>query len=70
MSSGAPPSADAMRKPRPRGSDGLQLNLDVENLFDARQEARLGDGVNAPGYGRDIQDPIGRRVRVTLQRRF
>jgi hypothetical protein len=70
MSSGAPPSADAMRKPRPRGSDGLQLNLDVENLFDARQEARLGDGSIAPGYGRDIQDPIGRRVRVTLQRRF
>jgi hypothetical protein len=53
-----------------RKSGGLQLNLDVENLFDARREARLGDGTAAPGYGRDVQDPLGRTVRLTLQRRF
>lgn len=34
------------------------MNLEVENLFDARPEARLGDGSAAPGYGRDVQGPI------------
>ncbi|MBK6026962.1 hypothetical protein QOZ96_003653 [Brevundimonas nasdae] len=53
-----------------RRSAGLQLNLDIENGFDARREARLGDGSLAPGYGRDVQDPMGRTVRLTLQRRF
>ena len=53
-----------------RKVSGLQLNLEVENLFDARPGAHLGDGSPAPGYGRDIQDPIGRTVRLTLQRRF
>jgi hypothetical protein len=53
-----------------RGSGGLQLNLDIENLFDERREARLGDGSPAAGYARDVQDPIGRTVRLTLQRRF
>ena len=53
-----------------RRSAGLQLNLDVSNLFDARREARRGDGSPAQGYGRDMQDPLGRTVRLTLQRRF
>jgi hypothetical protein len=53
-----------------RSSGGLLLSMEVENLFDARPEVRLGDGSPAPGYGRDAQDPIGRKVRVTLQRRF
>lgn len=53
-----------------RRSGGLQLNLEVENLFDARPSAHLSDGSPAPGYGRDAQDPIGRTVRLTLQRRF
>lgn len=53
-----------------RRSSSLQVNLEVENLFDARPEARLGDGSAAPGYGRDAQDLIGRVVRLTLQRRF
>lgn len=54
-----------------RRSDGrLQINFDIENLFDARRSAYLGDGTPAPGYGRDVQDPLGRTVRFTLQRRF
>ena len=53
-----------------RANAGLQVNLDIANLFDARPEARLAKGSPAPGYGRDVQDPIGRMVRVTLQRRF
>lgn len=59
-------SGDASR----RRSSGLQLNFQVTNLFDERPSARLGNGTIAPGYGRDIQDPIGRTVRLTLQRRF
>lgn len=53
-----------------RRAGGLQVNFDIDNLFDARREARLGDGTPAPGYGRDVQDPFGRSVRLTLQRRF
>lgn len=62
-------NADEEGGPR-RRSGGLQLSLEVSNLFDARPEARLGDGAPAPGYGRDWQDPIGRSVRLSLQRRF
>ncbi len=54
----------------PRRGGGIQFNFDIENLFDARREARLSNGSAAPGYGRDVQDPLGRTVRVTLQRRF
>lgn len=53
-----------------RRTGGLQVNFDIDNLFDARRQARLGDGSPAPGYGRDIQDPLGRTVRLALQRRF
>nr|WP_316629453.1 TonB-dependent receptor [uncultured Brevundimonas sp.] len=49
---------------------GLLLGLDVDNLFDTRPRARLGDGRPAPGYGRDDQDPIGRTFRLTLKQRF
>jgi hypothetical protein len=55
---------------RARRGTGLQLQLDIANLFDARPRARLGDGRPAPGYGRDDQDPIGRTVTVSLKRRF
>ncbi len=53
-----------------RRGDPLRLELGIDNLFDARPEARLGDGRPAPGYGRDDQDPLGRTVRVSLSRRF
>lgn len=55
--------------PRRRNA-GLQVALEVDNLFDARPAARLGDGRPAPGYDRDAQDSVGRTVRLTLQRRF
>ncbi|MNS23059.1 TonB dependent receptor [compost metagenome] len=61
---------DGEEGPPRRRSGGIQVNLEVENLFDARPGAHMGDGSPAPGYGRDIQDPIGRTVRLTLQRRF
>ncbi len=69
MTSSRNRAEDGAAAPR-RRSAGLQLNLDISNLFDARREARMGDGSPAEGYGRDMQDPIGRTVRLTLQRRF
>ncbi|WP_312598081.1 TonB-dependent receptor [Brevundimonas sp.] len=65
---GAP--AVAPSAARPRRLEGIRVELEVENLFDERPEARLGDGRIAPGYGRNAQDPMGRTVRVTLSRRF
>ena len=55
---------------RPRRDDGVRLELQIDNLFDARPEATRGDGQPVPGYGRDDQDPLGRMVRLTLSRRF
>ena len=55
---------------RTRRYDDVLLELAIDNLFDARPEASLGDGRHAPGYGRDDQDPLGRAVRLTLSRRF
>lgn len=49
---------------------GLQAELEVANLFDARPGARLGDGRPAPGYGRDDRDPVGRTVLISLKGRF
>lgn len=63
------PQDQGSEAPR-RRSNGLQLNLEVENLFDARPEVRLGNGLLAPGYGRDFPDPIGRTLKLTLQKRF
>lgn len=53
-----------------RRNNGLRLELEIENLFDARPDATLGNGLPAPGYGRDDQDPLGRTVRLTASRRF
>ena len=55
---------------RSRRYQGLRLQVEIDNLFDARPQAALGDGRPAPGYGRDDRDPVGRLVRVTLSRRF
>jgi len=63
--SGAEPDTAGRRR-----SQGLRLEFEVENLFDARPEATLGNGRPAPGYGRNDQDPLGRTVRVSVSRRF
>lgn len=53
-----------------RRNAGIQVEFGIENLFDARPRARLGDGRPAPGYRRDDQDPVGRRVRLAMKKRF
>lgn len=52
-----------------RGS-GLELELEISNLFDARPSARLADGRRVAGYGRDEQDPVGRTLRIGMRQRF
>lgn len=64
---GAAPGGEGAAR---RRGDPLRLELGIDNLFDARPEASLGDGRPAPGYGRDDQDPLGRTVRISLSRRF
>ncbi|MDQ1154497.1 TonB-dependent receptor [Brevundimonas sp. SORGH_AS_0993] len=60
----------ATREGERRRNDGFHLEVEVENLFDNRPEARLGDGRPAPGYARNAQDPLGRTLRVSISRRF
>lgn len=60
----------AVSRPGQRRSAGFELEMGVENLFDSRASARLGDGRPASGYGRDDQDPVGRKVRLALKARF
>lgn len=69
MASPRASSVDNGDASRQRGG-GLQVGLEISNLFDERPKARLGDGSPAPGYGRNAQDPVGRTVRMTLHRRF
>ncbi len=61
------PKTDAVARRRNRG---LSVEFEVENLFDARPRARLGDGQPASGYGRNDRDSIGRQVKVGLSARF
>lgn len=53
-----------------RRGPGARIELTVLNLSDSRQSARLADGRPAPGYGRDERDPIGRRIQLSLSKRF
>lgn len=64
------PPASSSEAPRARRYEGLRMEVSIDNLFDARPEATLGDGRSAPGYGRDDQDSLGRMIQVTLSRRF
>ena len=53
-----------------RRAEGARLELSIQNLTDERPSARLADGAPAPGYGRDSRDPVGRRIEITLGKRF
>ncbi|MDP3079549.1 MAG: TonB-dependent receptor [Brevundimonas sp.] len=54
----------------PGRRDDIGLDLTIDNLFDSRPGARLGDGRIAPGYGRHDRDPIGRSIVLMVTRRF
>lgn len=63
-------AATSVASATPRRVTGARFELAVLNFFDGRPQARLADGRPAPGYGRDDRDPIGRRVQLTLSKRF
>ncbi|MDB5693871.1 MAG: hypothetical protein JWO81_2934 [Alphaproteobacteria bacterium] len=48
----------------------LQLRLDVENITDARQQVRDGNGTVPYRYQAAYQDPLGRTVTITLRKLF
>jgi len=55
---------------KPRWLSGLQISLDIGNLFDAYRRATLADGSTPPGYERYEVDPLGRTVQLTVRKRF
>lgn len=48
----------------------LKISLDVQNLLASYRRVITADGTAAPGYERDLIDPIGRTVRLTLTKAF
>lgn len=54
----------------PKRGSGLQVEMGVDNVFDARPGARLGNGRSAPSNVSEMQDPVGRIVRIALKGRF
>jgi hypothetical protein len=63
-------SVPTASSPLARHSAVSQIVFEVQNVFDARPQARLAHGRPAPGYGADDRDPIGRSVRIQLAQRF
>ncbi len=63
-------TATELRAEGERRPPGPTLQFEIDNLFDARPRANLGDGRPAPGYGPDEQDPLGRTLRVFYTRRL
>jgi hypothetical protein len=55
---------------KPRWLAGLQISLDISNLFDAYRRATLADGSTPSGYERYEVDPLGRTVQLTVRKRF
>jgi hypothetical protein len=56
--------------PREDWTRKLQLRLDVENITNARQQVRDGNGAVPFRYQSAYQDPIGRIVTITLRKLF
>jgi hypothetical protein len=55
---------------KPPWLSGLQISLDIGNLFDAYRRATLDDGSTPSGYERYEVDPLGRTVQLTVRKRF
>lgn len=49
---------------------GARVSLIIDNLFDTRLTVRDADGVTPIGFQRDLLDPVGRSVRVSLRKVF
>lgn len=49
---------------------GTQVRLDVDNIFDARQKVRDGNGLTPISYQPDLIDPVGRTVMISFRKLF
>lgn len=47
---------------------GARATLSIDNIFDARQEVRTGDGAIPITYQPDLLDPVGRTIRLTVRK--
>ena len=72
----APPSLRLFTEPArltqaaPAWLSGLNLSLEVQNLFATFQKVTLGDGRVPAGYARYEIDPLGRTVRFAVRKQF
>lgn len=48
----------------------MKISLDVQNLLATYRRVVAADGTPAPGYERDLIDPIGRTIRLTVTKAF
>ncbi|HEY0148802.1 MAG TPA: TonB-dependent receptor [Allosphingosinicella sp.] len=49
---------------------GSRVTLAIDNLFDSRPGVRDASGTTPLGYQRDLLDPLGRSVRISLRKMF
>lgn len=49
---------------------GVRVNLSVDNIFDTRLKVTDETGTTPLGYQRDLLDPTGRTVRLTIRKLF
>ena len=49
---------------------GTRVTLGVTNLFDARVDVRDAAGITPVNYQRDLLDPLGRSVRISVRKLF
>ena len=56
--------------PRARWAERLQLRIEGRNLLDGRQRVTDGNGDTPYRYARDVIDPIGRTIEISLRKRF
>lgn len=48
----------------------LKLALDLQNVLAGYRRVTTSDGTPAPGFERDLIDPLGRTIRLTVTKRF
>jgi hypothetical protein len=48
----------------------LRLSVDIDDILDGYRRVTRGDGTVPAGYSRDEIDPLGRKVRLTLRKKF
>lgn len=50
--------------------DDLRVSLDIQNVTNAYRRVTFNDGREPPGFERDVIDPTGRSVQLSVRKRF